>query len=152
MAGRNLNQFGSKEPEVGKKLEIFFPGAGSAGSLQWQFDHLQFDSADSWIALYSDQVSQWLSPSSTKSPLKKSLLSPPILVIPSLFLVQVGWFFHWQYLYFIIFQFSSLVPLIGWESFYRLIPCPIFLLSLLIIGLGGFPPMTWLFRLISFLM
>ena len=75
----------------------------------------------------------------------KSLLSLPILVFPSISLLQVGSFFHRQYLYSIIFRFSFPVPLISWEVFYRLISCPVLLLSLSIIGLGGFSPVTWPF-------
>ena len=39
------------------------------------------------------------------------------------------------------------ILLIGWEVFHRLIPYPVFLLSLLINGLGGFLPATWPFEI-----
>ena len=46
-----------------------------------------------------------------------------------------------------IFRFSSSVLFLsGWEVFYWLIPCPVFLLSLPIIGLGGFLLVTWSFE------
>ena len=45
-----------------------------------------------------------------------------------------------------IFRFSSPVLLTGWEVFHQLILCPVFLLSLPIIGLGGFSPATWSFE------
>ena len=44
-----------------------------------------------------------------------------------------------------IFQFSSPVPLIDWEVFYWLIPCPVFFLSSPP-SLRGFSPATWLFE------
>ena len=76
------------------------------------------------------QVPYHPSPLSSKSLIDQttSFLSPPISVFPYLSLVQVGRFFHWQYLHFMVFRFSSPVPVIGWEVFYRLIP------------LSGFPP------------
>ena len=45
-----------------------------------------------------------------------------------------------------ILWFCSSVLFIGWEVFYRLILCSVFLLSLPIIGLGGFSPVTGLFE------
>ena len=60
--------------------------------------------------------------------------------------VQVGRFFHWQYLYLMIFWFSSPVSFIGWEVFHWLIPCPVFLPSLSIIEFGGFSSATWPFE------
>ena len=39
------------------------------------------------------------------------------------------------------------IPLIGWEVFHQLISCPVFLLSLPIIGLRGFLPATWPFEI-----
>ena len=80
----------------------------------WWFDHLQFDPAENWSAPYSDQVLRQLSPSShhTSS------------VFPSLSLVQVGRFFHWQYLW--SFGFLSIVLNRVPEVFYRLILLSIF--------------------------
>ena len=71
----------------------------------WQFNFWRttqhFILIKSLIILVSPQTS----PSSNKS-----LLSSLISVISSLSLVQVGRFFHWQYLHFMIFRFSSPSP------------------------------------------
>ena len=95
----------------------------------------------------------WPSPLSSKSLLEQTPPfsinldpSPSISVFPSLSFVQVERFFYWRYLYLMILRFFSSVSFIGWEVFYRLIPYPIFLLSLSIIGLGGFSPATWPFE------
>ena len=45
-----------------------------------------------------------------------------------------------------VFRFSSLVFLIGWEVFYQLISYSVFLLSLPINRFGGFSPATWPFE------
>ena len=100
-----------------------------------------------YIAPYFDQVSYHLSLSSNKSPLEQT---PPLSI-------NLGFFFpvfspSWKVFSLtistlMIFRFSSLVlSSSGWEVFHQLILCPVFLLSLPIIGLGGFSPATWSFE------
>ena len=74
--------------------------------------------------------------------LNKSLFSLLISVFPSLFLVQIGRFFHRQYLW--SFGFPSKFPHQVLEVFHQLIFCPVFFLSFLIIGLEGFLSAIWL--------
>ena len=106
------------------------------------------------IAPYSDQVPYHPSPLSSKSliiqvpPSNKSFLeqTPPLST-------NLGFSFSvlspgWKVFSLTIFTIYDLavflpVPLISWEVFYRLILCPVFLLSLPISGLGGFSPATW---------
>ena len=89
-----------------------------------------------YTAPYSDQVLHHPSPSSNKP-----LFSLPISVFLLCSYSRLEGFFI------MIFRFSSAVPLLVWEVFYRLISCPVFLLSLPIIRLGGFSPATWLFEI-----
>ena len=88
------------------------------------------------------QVSYHPSPSSTKPRPFSLHQSRFFLPCPSSRLE--GFFIN--DIYTLIFRFSFPVPLIAWEVFYWLIPCPVFPLSLPIIGLGGFLPATWPFE------
>ena len=94
-------------------------------SLLSVFNHWQFDSVENWTALYSDQV-------------------PPLttnLGFPSLSLVQVGRFFHRQYLW--SSGFPPTFPHYVLEVFYRLIPLSGFPPQSPTTRLGGFSPATW---------
>ena len=104
-----------------------------------------------YIATYFDQVPYHPSLLLFKSLLQTSFSSnkllffPPTSVFLSLSLVQIGRFFHWRYLHFMIFQFFFPSPLlvgrffIDW-SFVRF-TSPVFL-----IRWGGFSSVIWPFE------